>query len=54
VYVPFHELVNAETLRTEVRYIALDSDFHRLARFLERGTSAPGDWKRGPRPEPGR
>ena len=37
-YVPFHELVNAETLRTEIRFIQRDSDFYRLARFLETRT----------------
>ncbi|MCS6797289.1 MAG: 6-phosphofructokinase [Myxococcota bacterium] len=35
VYVPFDEVVNQETLRTEVRMIEPGSDFHRLARFLE-------------------
>jgi 6-phosphofructokinase 1 len=34
-YVPFEELVNPETLVTVVRYIDTNSDFHRLARFLE-------------------
>jgi 6-phosphofructokinase 1 len=34
-YVPFDKLVNPETLVTVVRYIEPDSDFHRLARFLE-------------------
>ncbi len=34
-YVPFEELVDPETLVTKVRFIDLDSDFHRLARFLE-------------------
>ncbi len=34
-YVPFEKLVNRETLVTMVRYIEPDSDFHRLARFLE-------------------
>ena len=34
-YVPFEDLVNPETLVTVVRYIDADSDFHRLARFLE-------------------
>ena len=32
---PFDELVDPETLVTVVRYIELDSDFHRLTRFLE-------------------
>jgi 6-phosphofructokinase 1 len=34
-YVPFRELVNPETLKTEVRLIQRGSDFHRLARELE-------------------
>jgi 6-phosphofructokinase 1 len=34
-YVPFKDLVNPETLKTEVRFIQQDSDFHRLARALE-------------------
>ncbi|MCK4305770.1 MAG: 6-phosphofructokinase [Candidatus Eisenbacteria sp.] len=34
-YVPFRDLVNPKTLKTEVRYIRPGSDFHRLARFLE-------------------
>ena len=34
-YVPFDELINVDTLRTEVRFIVHGSDFHRLARFLE-------------------
>lgn len=34
-YVPFERLVDPETLVTVVRYIERDSDFHRLARFLE-------------------
>jgi len=34
-YVPFEQLVNPETLVTVVRYIEENSDFHRLARFLE-------------------
>ena len=34
-YVPFEKLVDPETLVTVVRYIEPDSDFHRLARFLE-------------------
>jgi 6-phosphofructokinase len=34
-YVPFNELVNPETLITEVRFVEPGSDFHRLARFLE-------------------
>ena len=34
-YVPFDKLVDPETLVTRVRYIEADSDFHKLARFLE-------------------
>jgi 6-phosphofructokinase 1 len=34
-YEPFENLVDPETLVTVVRYIDPDSDFHRLARFLE-------------------
>jgi 6-phosphofructokinase len=34
-YVPFEELVDPKTLVTVVRYIEHNSDFHRLARFLE-------------------
>jgi ATP-dependent phosphofructokinase / diphosphate-dependent phosphofructokinase len=34
-YVPFEQLVDPETLVTMVRYIEENSDFHRLARFLE-------------------
>jgi ATP-dependent phosphofructokinase / diphosphate-dependent phosphofructokinase len=33
-YVPFAELVNPETLRSEVRFISRSSDFHRLATQL--------------------
>lgn len=34
-YVPFRTLVDPDTLVTVVRYVKPDSDFHRLARFLE-------------------
>jgi len=34
-FVPFEELVDPATLVTVVRFIKPDSDFHRLARFLE-------------------
>jgi 6-phosphofructokinase 1 len=34
-YVPFERLVDPETLVTVVRYVKPNSDFHRLARFLE-------------------
>ena len=50
-YVPFDELVNEETLRTEVRFIDKGSDFHHLARFLElRGEELP-EWEPGRRHE---
>ena len=34
-YVPFDELIDPKTLVTVVRHIEYNSDFHRLARFLE-------------------
>jgi 6-phosphofructokinase 1 len=34
-YVPFEELVDPQTLVTMVRYVRPNSDFHKLARFLE-------------------
>ena len=34
-YVDFSTLVSQDNLVTLVRYIKTDSDFHRLARFLE-------------------
>lgn len=34
-YVPFETLVDPETLVTKVRFIDTNSDFHRLARYLE-------------------
>jgi 6-phosphofructokinase 1 len=40
-WVPFSELINPETLKTEVRLIDTNSDFSRLARILERRTSGP-------------
>jgi len=35
MYEPFEKLVDPATLKTIVRYVKLDSDFHHLARFLE-------------------
>jgi 6-phosphofructokinase 1 len=52
-YVPFAELVNPETLRTQVRFIERGSDFHRLARFLETRADPVEPWRPGPRKEPG-
>ena len=37
-YVPFRDLVNPETLLTDIRYIRKGSDFYNLARFLESRT----------------
>ncbi len=34
-FVPFSQLVDPQTLVTKVRFIQNDSDFHKLARFLE-------------------
>jgi 6-phosphofructokinase 1 len=50
-YVPFKELVNQQTLKTEVRFIKPGSDYHRLARFLETRTDKIVDWSPGRRPE---
>jgi 6-phosphofructokinase len=50
-YVPFSELVNAQTLKTEVRFIRNGSDYHRLARFLETRTDRIADWSPGRRQE---
>jgi len=50
-YVPFRELVNPETLITEVRFIAPGSDFHLLARFLETRVDKIVDWSPGRRTE---
>ncbi|MBL8953204.1 MAG: 6-phosphofructokinase [Myxococcaceae bacterium] len=53
VYVPFKELVNPDTLATEVRLIERGSDFHQLARFLETRTDRLSEWTPGRRREPG-
>jgi 6-phosphofructokinase 1 len=50
-YVPFRELVNTQTLKTEVRFIRSGSDYHRLARFLETRTDKIVDWAPGRRRE---
>jgi ATP-dependent phosphofructokinase / diphosphate-dependent phosphofructokinase len=49
-YVPFRELVNPETMITEVRFVNPGSDFHRLARFLETRVD-PRGFDIGRRPE---
>jgi 6-phosphofructokinase 1 len=43
-YVPFGELVDPETMVTQVRAIEPGSDFHRLARFLETRTDRLPQW----------
>ena len=50
-YVPFTDLVNPLTLKTEVRLIKTGSDYHRLARFLETRTDRIVDWAPGRREE---
>jgi 6-phosphofructokinase 1 len=50
-YVPFKELINPQTLRTEVRLMPNGSDYHRLARFLETRTDKIVDWSPGRRSE---
>ncbi len=51
IYVPFKQLVDAATLKTEVRLIKVGSDYHRLARFLEARTDKMLDWSLGRRRE---
>jgi 6-phosphofructokinase 1 len=50
-YVLFKDLVNVDTLKTEVRYIKRGSDFHRLARFLETRVDPEEEWSPGRRRE---
>lgn len=50
-HIPFEQIINQETLRTEVRFIEPGSDFHRLARFLETRTDRIADWTPGLRRE---
>jgi len=50
-YVPFRELINAQSLKTEVRLIPQGSDYHRLARFLETRTDKIVEWSPGRRAE---
>ena len=50
-YVPFRELVNPQTLKTDVRLIRAGSDYHRLARFLETRTDNLTEWSPGRRSE---
>jgi len=50
-YVPFAELVDGDNLKTEVRLIRRNSDYHRLARFLETRADRLAEWGPGPRRE---
>jgi ATP-dependent phosphofructokinase / diphosphate-dependent phosphofructokinase len=50
-YVPFKELINPQTLKTEVRFIKVGSDYHKLARFLETRTDKIVEWAPGRREE---
>ena len=50
-YVPFKELINPTTLKTEVRFIRTGSDYHKLARFLETRTDKIVEWAPGRREE---
>lgn len=50
-YVPFAELINHQSLKTEIRYLQPGSDFHRLARFLEPRVDQERDWSPGRRRE---
>ncbi len=51
VYVPFRDLVDPQTLVTQVRFIKKGSDFQLLARFLENRAEMMRDWYLGPRRE---
>lgn len=51
-YVEFSKLINPQTLQTDVRFIEVGSDFHRLARFLETRTGRRSTWGPGMRLEP--
>ena len=48
---PFTDLVNPATLKTEVRFIKPGSDYHKLARFLETRTDKIVEWAPGRRRE---
>jgi 6-phosphofructokinase len=50
-YVPFSDLVDPDTLVTQVRFVIPGSDFHRLARFLETRAGQLQDWSLPRRPE---
>ena len=48
-YVPFAQLIDGETLTTRVRYVPEDSDYARLARYLESRTARGRVWGPGPK-----
>jgi 6-phosphofructokinase 1 len=50
-YVPFKELINPQSMKTEVRFIKPGSDYHKLARFLETRTDKIVEWAPGRRRE---
>jgi len=50
-YVPFKDLINPATMKTEVRFIRTGSDYHKLARFLETRTDKIVEWAPGRRTE---
>jgi 6-phosphofructokinase len=50
-YVPFRELIDPVTLKTDVRFIQRNSDFYQLARFLETRVDRIDDWSPSRRPE---
>ncbi|HEY6033784.1 MAG TPA: 6-phosphofructokinase, partial [Kofleriaceae bacterium] len=51
MYVPFKQIIDANTMKTEVRLIKVGSDYHRLARFLEARTDKMIGWALGRRRE---
>ncbi len=50
-YVPFTELIDPASLKTEVRFVTPGSDYHRLARFLETRSEKATEWTPSRRPE---
>lgn len=51
MYVPFKQIIDQTTMKTEVRLIKVGSDYHRLTRFLEARTDKMLDWALGRRRE---
>jgi len=50
-YVPFRDLIDPETLLTQVRFVKPGSDFQKLARFLETRVDGGLEWSLGRRRE---